>query len=149
MEACCLKVYEVEIVKIVEIVNNVYDLYFFYFQTLLPRANRLKKRKDFERVFKKGKGFKEDFLFFKWKFNNLGVSRFGFIVSKKVSKKAVLRKKIQRRIREIIRARIKKIKKGIDGIFIASPEIEKKGFKEIETAIDKIFKKTKLIADEN
>ena len=32
---------------------------------MLPKINRLKKQKDFERVYKKGKGYKEDFLFLK------------------------------------------------------------------------------------
>ena len=72
---------------------------------MLPKKNRLKNKKDFERVFKQGKGFKEDFLFFKITKNNLKENRFGFIVSLKVSKKAVLRNKVKRRLREIIKKR--------------------------------------------
>lgn len=113
---------------------------------MLPRENRLKKKKDFEKIFKEGKGIKEGFLFFKWAFNNLDISRFGFIVSQKVSKKATLRNKIKRRLREITRMRLPKIKKGIDGAFVALSGLEEKDFQEMETTIDKIFEKTRLYA---
>ena len=62
---------------------------------MLSQQNQLKKKKDFEKVFKKGKGFKEDFLVLIFKKNNLNQSRFGFIVSKNFSKKANLRNKIK------------------------------------------------------
>ncbi len=55
---------------------------------MLPKINRLQKEKEIEEVFKKGKGFKEDFLIFKTAKNSLKTSRFGFIISKKISKKA-------------------------------------------------------------
>jgi len=116
---------------------------------MLPKVNRLKRKKDFERVFKEGRGVKESFLFFKWVPNKLRVSRFGFIVSKKVSKKATLRNKIKRRLREIIRMRILKIKKGIDGIFIASQGLTEKDYKELEWIINTIFKKSKLLQEKN
>jgi ribonuclease P protein component len=111
---------------------------------MLFKENRLKKDKDFKRVFKEGKGAKEGFLFFKWAPNKLKISRFGFVVSQKVSKKAVLRNKIKRRLREIIRARTPRIKKGIDGIFIASQGLIEKNYKELERLVDIIFKKTKI-----
>ena len=112
---------------------------------MLSEINRLKKKKDFEKVFKKGKSFKEDFLILKIISNNLEVSRFGFIVSQKISKRASLRNKIKRRLRESVRLRLLKIKKGIDGVLITSPGLETKDFWEIEKSIDKLFKKAKLI----
>ena len=112
---------------------------------MLSKANRLKKSKDFERVFKKGKGFKETFLFFKVAKNNLEVSRFGFIISKRFSKKAFLRNKIKRRLRELIRVKLPEIKKGFDGIFIIEKELGRKNFQELGEIIDKLFKKAKLI----
>lgn len=79
---------------------------------MLSGDNRLKKKKDFEYVFKKGKGFKEDFLFVKLVKNNLKITRFGFVVGYKVSKKAVLRNKVKRRLRETVKAELPKIRKG-------------------------------------
>jgi ribonuclease P protein component len=111
---------------------------------MLPKANRLKKKRDIEQVLKEGKKFKEDFLILRLRENNLKKSRFGFIISQKVSKRATLRNKIKRRLSEIVKMKFKKIKKGIDGVFIACPGIERKDFWEMEEALEKLFKKAKL-----
>jgi len=111
---------------------------------MLPKNNRLTKKKDFEYVFKKGRSFKEDFLILKIVENHLGQIRFGFVVSQKISKKASLRNKIKRRISESVRFKIGKFKKRLDGILIALPEIEKKDFWKIDETIEKLFKKAKI-----
>jgi ribonuclease P protein component len=112
---------------------------------MLPKNNRLTKKKDFEYVFKKGRSFKEDFLILKIIENQLGQIRFGFVVSQKISKKASLRNKIKRRISESVRLKIGKLKKRLDGILIALPEIEKKDFWKIDETIEKLFKKAKIL----
>jgi len=112
---------------------------------MLSKKNRLKKKKDFEYVFKKGKSFKENFLILKIVENHLGQIRFGFVVSQKISKKASLRNKIKRRISESVRLKIGKLKKRIDGILITLPEIEKKDFWKIDETIEKLFKKAKIL----
>lgn len=112
---------------------------------MLPKENRLQKKKDFERIFKKGKGFKEDFLILKFISNNLNQSRFGIIISQKILKKATIRNKIKRRIRELIRLRLPKIKKRLDIVLIAIPGLETKDFWEIEETINKLLKKAKII----
>lgn len=112
---------------------------------MLAKINRLKKRKDFELIFKKGKKFKEDFLVLKIIKNNLNQSRFGFIVGGKISKKATLRNKIKRRLRELVRKKLEKIKKGFDAILIAKEGLENKDFWELEEIINKLFSKAKII----
>lgn len=114
---------------------------------MLPKENRLKKKKDIERVFKKGMSFKEDFLILKMVKNNLKKSRFAFIVSQKVSKKATLRNKIKRRLRELVRLKLKKIKGGLDFIFLTTPGIKEKDFWELDKTINKLFQKTKCFKD--
>lgn len=112
---------------------------------MLPKKNRLKKKKDFEKVLKKGKGFKEDFLILKVKKNRLKELRFGFIVSQKVSKKAVVRNKIKRRFREVVKERIKRINKKVDIILIALPGAKAKDFQETKITIEKLFKKAGIL----
>lgn len=107
---------------------------------MLPQKNRLQKKKDFDNVFKSGKGFREGFLYFKIKKNSLNSSRFGFIVSKKFSKKAVERNKIKRRLREIIKKELPKIKKPIDVVIIINPGLEN-NFEKLEQAINKLLEK--------
>lgn len=108
---------------------------------MLAKKNRLKKKKDFENVFKKGRSLKEGFLVLKIINNRSDKIRFGFIVSQKISKKATCRNKIRRQISELIRLKIKKLKKGVDGIIITLPGIEEKNFSEIKEIIDKLFKR--------
>lgn len=112
---------------------------------MLPRENRLKRKKDFEKVFQEGRGIKEGFLILKMLSNNLNQSRFGIIVSSKISKKAVLRNKIKRRIRKLIKERLAKTKKGKDVVLITTPEILKKDFEEMGRTMDELFKKAELI----
>lgn len=112
---------------------------------MLPEINRLKKKKDFERVFQKGKKFITDALFLKKLKNNLSYSRFGLIVTTKVSKKAVLRNKLKRRLRNLVYKKLEKIRKGIDVVLIALPGLENKTFKELEEILDQLFQKAKII----
>ena len=78
---------------------------------MLPKTNRLTKKKDFENVFKKGKGIKGDFLILRFVGNKTKTCRFGIVVSKKISKKATVRNKIKRRIRAAIGNRNPKFKR--------------------------------------
>jgi len=110
---------------------------------MLPKINRLKNKKDIEKVLKRGKGFKEDFLILKLIKSNFKNSRFAFIVSQKISKKATLRNKTRRRLKELVRIKIKEVKRGLDLILIAAPGLEEKDFWEINETIDKLFQKAK------
>jgi len=110
---------------------------------MLKKENRLTKKNDFERVYKKGRGLKADSLFLKILENDKGVTRIGIVVSKKVSKKAVERNKVKRRIREIIRKM--DLKSGFDIIIVTYPSIKEKKFDQIEDEIIYLFKKTKCL----
>ncbi len=105
---------------------------------MLSYKNRLLKKNDFQRVFKKGKSIKSDFLFLKFCDNNLNESRFGIIVSKKVSKRAVDRNKIKRKTRHRIKELLPEIKKGKDVALIIL-------FKKEEIKIKEIFQKAGLL----
>jgi ribonuclease P protein component len=112
---------------------------------MLSKENRLTKEKEFENVFKKGKVLKEKNLVLKFVKNDLKKNRFGFIVSQKVSKKAVVRNKVKRRLRQIMRKKMKKIKKGLDLVFVALPGIEKLGFSEVNEIIENILNKSQTL----
>ena len=106
---------------------------------MLPQANRIKKKKDFETIFKNAKSFRNNLFIFKIVRNSLDFSRFGFVVSQKVSKNATTRNKVRRRLAESIKAEMDKIEKGLDFIIIALPGIEKKDFCEIKENVKKIL----------
>jgi ribonuclease P protein component len=66
----------------------------------LPASNRIKKKKDFDMVFKKGKAVNGSFLFIKTISSSR--PRFGFIVAGKFAPKAVTRNKVRRLLADIL-----------------------------------------------
>lgn len=112
---------------------------------MLPKTNRIKKKKDFELIFKNGTSFKNKLFILRFIKNNSDQNRFGFIVSQKVSKKATVRNKTRRRLTEAVKARRKKIKPGKDFVLIALSGIEKKELSDIREALDDTLVKAKLI----
>lgn len=113
-----------------------------FHRIMLAAKNRLKKKKDFENVFKNGKGQSEGFLYAKFVKNNLADSRFGFIVSAKFSKRAVARNKIKRWLREAIKP--EEIKKGMDVAIIANPGFKTDNFSSFKKVVEKLLAKAKL-----
>lgn len=81
---------------------------------MLKELNRLKSDRDFRRVFKNGRTLENQFIRIKFSKNQKSVSRFGFIVSAKVLKKANLRNSLKRRLRAICRSLVKDLKPGFD-----------------------------------
>lgn len=112
---------------------------------MLPKNNRLQKKKDIEKVFKRGRALKEDFLALKTLQNNLDKTRFAFIVSLKVSKKSVLRNRLRRKLSELVRLNLEKIKTGSDNLLIATPGSASKDFWEIKGSLDKLLLRAKLL----
>jgi len=111
---------------------------------MLPKVNRLTKKKDFDAVFKTGQGVKAGFLIAKAIKNTLPANRFGFVVSKKVSAKAVVRNKIKRQLRSAVEQAIKSsVARGahFDVVIIALPTAATKEFQEIKTAVASLLKK--------
>ncbi|MCK4891176.1 MAG: ribonuclease P protein component [Candidatus Pacebacteria bacterium] len=112
---------------------------------MLKKEFRLRKQKDFENVFNKGVYFSEKFLVLKISENSLSFSRFGFIVSKKVSKRAVDRNRVKRLMSESIRLSQKKIKSGFDVVFITRGGIIDKSFEEVKGSVEKLLKRSGLL----
>lgn len=112
---------------------------------MLSKKYRLQKDKDFDLVFKKGKNLGSKFLFLKLRKNGLEISRFGFILSKKISKNATVRNKIKRRLREIIRKELGNIKSGFDIVIVAKPTIVGKDYLETREEVGGLLKKAGLL----
>lgn len=108
---------------------------------MLPFKNRLKKEKDFQQVFNKGRFINSDLISVRFLGNSTDDTRVGFIVSKKVSKKAVLRNRVKRKLREVMRVNMEKIKGGFD-IIITAKSIE---LEEIDKTLEELLKRSNLI----
>ena len=108
---------------------------------MLSRKYKLKKDNDFKKVFKQGENYQQEFIKIKVLKNGLAYSRFGFIIGRKISKKAVERNKIERRLGEIVRLRLKEIEPGFDIVVLVNQEITEKNYQTIEKILISLFKK--------
>jgi ribonuclease P protein component len=83
---------------------------------MLKRANRINKTRDLQRVYRLGKPVHSSALVIKFVAAPAGASaaqsQVAFVVSKKVSKKAVLRNRVKRVLREKVRLNLSRQKPG-------------------------------------
>lgn len=112
---------------------------------MLARLYRLKKRNDFSRLLENGKTKTTKFLSIKFIDNNQETSRFGFLAGKKVFKKASLRNKIKRRLREALKENLSLIEPGKDIVFFARTGFEDRKATEVKEEILYILKLAGLI----
>lgn len=111
---------------------------------MLSKEYRLRKNRDFEQVYFKGKVFQNKFFLIKILENNKQTNRFGFIVSNKISKKATERNKLKRRLREIIRLNLSNFKRSFDIIIIAKKNILNENFNTIKNNLLSLFKEVSI-----
>ena len=114
---------------------------------MLAKKNRLKKREDFDNVYKKGRRIGSRFFLIKTIKGNKD-TRIGFIVSKKVVSKIVLRNKLKRRMREAVQSFQGDIKKGYDIIIIALFGSSEKKYSELKKDLINLFQQGKLLINE-
>ncbi|HPY08754.1 MAG: ribonuclease P protein component [Patescibacteria group bacterium] len=112
---------------------------------MLKKENRISLNKDFDRTFRSGKSFIGKNLKIKVVDNNLEKTRLGIIISAKVSKKAVVRNKYKRLIREIIKKELANISPNKDLVIVVFKEILDKNSQEIEKELLSGLKKLKVL----
>lgn len=96
---------------------------------MLKRKNRLPKS-----FSKGGRKLTSEFYNLKISPNGKSLSRFGFVVSKKIDKRATQRNRIKRKFRNCIEKNLGKIIGGYDFLFILKKNIEEENYCEIITA---------------
>jgi ribonuclease P protein component len=114
---------------------------------MLQKVNRLVKKKDFDRVLRFGQGIILKDLGLKIIKNDLPITRFGFIVSNKIAKRANKRNKLKRRLRDIIRLKIKekRLKDGLDAVVIARQGILDRTYLELKEEVEFGLNKLKIL----
>lgn len=112
---------------------------------MLARKNRITGKSNFEKiknegVLYQGKAFGLAVL----KREESNPPRFAFVISTKISKKAVERNRAKRRLGEAVRKNLDKTKNGFDVLFLAKKEILKSSTKEIADEITRLFKEADI-----
>ncbi|HZZ99585.1 MAG TPA: ribonuclease P protein component [Candidatus Paceibacterota bacterium] len=90
----------------------------------LPEQNRIRRTRDFETIFKKGRSISGTFLFIKSVPAASGVTRFAFVVSSKVAKSAVNRNRIRRTLSAAARNLIPRLAKAWDMVVVVTKPAE-------------------------
>lgn len=97
-------------------------------------SESLKKNKDFQKVYKKGKSYANKYLVMYVLKNGLEKNRIGISVSKKVGN-SVIRHHLTRLIRESYRLHEDVFDSGLDIVIIARNSAREIGFHEVESAL--------------
>ena len=106
---------------------------------MLASKYRLKKKINFARIEIDGKLIQsKSFGMGIYDRNDDDPSHFGFIISTKISKKAVIRNRIKRIMSEVVRINLDKIKKGLDVLFLIKHPAVKTTKLELEKEIYEI-----------
>lgn len=111
---------------------------------MFRKENRISRNKDFDRVFKTGQSFYGQVLSLKAAKNDLDINRFGILISTKVSKKAVIRNRYKRQLREVMRQENAHLNQGYDIVFVVFPSILDKDYLELTKIVKKGLKKLSL-----
>jgi len=112
---------------------------------MFKKEFRLTKEQDIQRVYKKGRVFREEEVIVRVLENRRGVSRIAFVVGKKQYPKAYQRNKIKRRLREGVRQFFPQTKQSNDIIISLQRPFKEEKFENITELLKKIFQKGKLL----
>jgi ribonuclease P protein component len=109
---------------------------------MLASRYRLKQPRDITRVFKRGRHGGGGELLVKAGPNGMAYSRLVVIVSKKVSKKAVVRNRIRRRISGIVEAVWQTVSPGYDIVITVRDDVAEMPAKTLEDKVQDALKRS-------
>ena len=115
---------------------------------MLNRINILKKRYQFNYVYKSGEHFSGEHMVLYVVSSKTKNIKVGLAVTKKVGH-AVVRNKIRRRLREIIKKQVPNLKQNNNIIVVARDNISSASFEKLSNEFLKLIKKADLINEES
>ena len=109
----------------------------------MKKENRLKKRKEFAYIFRKGESYNSKYLVLTFTPSKLDLFKVGFSCGKKVGK-AVVRNKVKRRLKEAVYFYRNSIKPRYNYIFVAKSNASEASFEELKQNVEYLLKKANL-----
>ena len=104
----------------------------------------LRKNKDFNSIYKKGKSIADRYVVIFYRKNKLPYCRVAFLASKKVGN-SVKRNRARRMMKESVRLSNVKLPVGYDFIFIARASISERKCQEVQKSINSALRRTGAI----
>ena len=114
---------------------------------MLSRSNRLRRRNDFARVYKKGTTTHARLFSIKHAQNQLGHPRIGIVVSTKVSKRAVIRNRLRRRFYAQMRHLLLQINGGVDIVIMVRHSAIDQESAQIARDLEKALTRAHLLSE--
>ena len=112
----------------------------------LNRALRLRKNSDFQRVRQQGHSVTSRLLILAWTPNDEARVRVGFVISKRISKHAVIRNYIKRLLGEAIRPVLADLPVGLDIVFSARGQILGADLSTLRQDMSTLLRRARLLA---
>lgn len=109
---------------------------------MLAKPYRLRQEKDIKALFARGKSVFDMALGVRFRKNNLPVSRFAVAVGVKISKKAVVRNLVRRRLRAVLEKHLADFRPGFDVIVLVKEGVTKQTFAELEKTLLSLLNKS-------
>ena len=111
-------------------------------------SESLKKNKDFQYIYRKGKSYANKYLVMYVLENGTSQNRLGISVSKKVGN-SIVRHRVTRVIREVMRLHWKEIKSGYDIVIVARPSAKESDYGKFESAIFHLLNLHQLLLEDD
>ena len=114
---------------------------------MLPRENRLTEDYDFRKLQRYGRTFRTPYFNFVVNVNKFPEkpSRFAFVVSKRLDKRATVRNRLRRRLCEALQGNLSSLRPGFDGAFYPRALMINKPYEEIVNCLNQLLPKTLLL----
>ena len=112
---------------------------------MLPKQYRLPLRTELKRIKKEGKLFQGKLFGLLIAHSGEARSRFAFIISTKIHKKAVKRNRAKRLLAAALIEFLPRLESGFDGVFLAKKPLIEANFTQIKQEVSLLLKKTHLI----
>jgi ribonuclease P protein component len=104
---------------------------------------RLRRQRDFQVLREQGVSRAHPLLVLRTTPNELAHSRFGFAISRRVARKAVVRNKLRRRLQDLVRRA--PVQGGWDMLFIARTAAPTATFSELQQALASVMERAKVL----
>ncbi len=112
---------------------------------MLKKINRVSKRKEVEELRKARIVYQSPIFGMLTLDKKDEEKRFLVVISKRISKKAVIRNKLKRQMTEVIRLNLDKIRPGVRVGFLVRVRILEWKWKEIKTEMEKVLRETRVM----
>jgi ribonuclease P protein component len=110
----------------------------------LRREVRLRHRRDFDAVFRKGRSWNNDLLVLRSLPNNMTRNRYGFVTSKRLGG-AVVRNRVRRRLQEAIR--VLRLDMGWDIVVSAKTAAAGADYDELNRAVTELLARARILVE--